>query len=99
MTGHCTHAAPPGYSATLCASPRSHAWCVHPCVNVSRSPTHARQTATGGSATKAVEVILEHGVPEDRIIFINPVRVLPILLFPMTNGAERRRPRLRVRNR
>jgi len=27
--------------------------------------------ATGGSAMKAVEVIMEHGVPEDRIIFIN----------------------------
>ena len=31
--------------------------------------------ATGGSAMKAVEVIMEHGVPEDRIIFINLVRV------------------------
>ncbi|KZV86830.1 PRTase-like protein [Exidia glandulosa HHB12029] len=27
--------------------------------------------ATGGSAIKAVEVLMEHGVPEDRIIFIN----------------------------
>src|ERR1700722_8746297 len=27
--------------------------------------------ATGGSAMKAVEVLAEHGVPEDRIIFIN----------------------------
>ncbi|EIM85413.1 PRTase-like protein [Stereum hirsutum FP-91666 SS1] len=27
--------------------------------------------ATGGSAMKAVEVIMENGVPEDRIIFIN----------------------------
>ncbi|KAL4241270.1 PRTase-like protein [Abortiporus biennis] len=27
--------------------------------------------ATGGSAMKAVEVIMEHGVPEERIIFIN----------------------------
>ncbi|KAF7984908.1 hypothetical protein HWV62_10923 [Athelia sp. TMB] len=27
--------------------------------------------ATGGSAMKAVEVLMEHGVPEDRIIFIN----------------------------
>ncbi|RDX44711.1 PRTase-like protein [Polyporus arcularius HHB13444] len=27
--------------------------------------------ATGGSAIKAVEVLKEHGVPEDRIIFIN----------------------------
>ncbi|KAJ3755881.1 uracil phosphoribosyltransferase-domain-containing protein [Lentinula raphanica] len=27
--------------------------------------------ATGGSAMKAVDVLMEHGVPEDRIIFIN----------------------------
>jgi len=27
--------------------------------------------ATGGSAMKAVEVLVEHGVPEERIIFIN----------------------------
>ncbi|PPQ95850.1 hypothetical protein CVT26_015980 [Gymnopilus dilepis] len=27
--------------------------------------------ATGGSAMKAVEVLMEHGVPEERIIFIN----------------------------
>ncbi|KII96175.1 hypothetical protein PLICRDRAFT_35118 [Plicaturopsis crispa FD-325 SS-3] len=27
--------------------------------------------ATGGSAMKAVEVLIEHGVPEERIIFIN----------------------------
>jgi uracil phosphoribosyltransferase len=36
--------------------------------------TQAQYTATGGSAMKAVEVIMEHGVPEDRIIFINLVR-------------------------
>ena len=30
-------------------------------------------TATGGSAIKAVEVLIEHGVPEERIIFINLV--------------------------
>jgi hypothetical protein len=29
--------------------------------------------ATGGSAMKAVEVLIEHGVPEERIIFINLV--------------------------
>jgi hypothetical protein len=29
--------------------------------------------ATGGSAMKAVEVLKEHGVPEERIIFINLV--------------------------
>ncbi|KAJ3394238.1 Uracil phosphoribosyltransferase, synthesizes UMP from uracil [Lobulomyces angularis] len=27
--------------------------------------------ATGGSAIKAIEVLLNHGVPEDRIIFVN----------------------------
>ncbi|KAH6899461.1 armadillo/beta-catenin/plakoglobin [Coprinopsis sp. MPI-PUGE-AT-0042] len=27
--------------------------------------------ATGGSAIKAVEVLIEHGVPEERIIFVN----------------------------
>lgn len=31
--------------------------------------------ATGGSAIKAVEVLKEHGVPENRIIFINLVRL------------------------
>jgi uracil phosphoribosyltransferase len=30
--------------------------------------------ATGGSAMKAVEVLKEHNVPEDRIIFINLVK-------------------------
>lgn len=30
--------------------------------------------ATGGSAIKAVEVLMEHGVPEERIIFVNLVR-------------------------
>ena len=34
---------------------------------------------------KAVEVIMEHGVPEDRIIFINLVRVPSVLLFAMTD--------------
>ena len=36
------------------------------------------RTATGGSAIKAVEVLKEHGVPEERIIFINLVRVLDL---------------------
>lgn len=38
------------------------------CVSVAHS-----RTATGGSAIKAVEVLMEHGVPEERIIFINLV--------------------------
>lgn len=45
---------------------------------------------------KAVEVIMEHGVPEDRIIFINLVRAFSVLLFAMTDMVERRCPRLRV---
>lgn len=45
---------------------------------------------------KAVEVIMEHGVPEDRIIFINLVRALLVLLFAMTDVGECRCPRLRV---
>lgn len=38
--------------------------------------------ATGGSAIKAVEVLMEHGVPEQRIIFINLVWTLSA---PRTN--------------
>jgi len=45
---------------------------------------------------KAVEVIMEHGVPEDRIVFINLVRALSVLLFAMTDVGEHRCPRLRV---
>jgi uracil phosphoribosyltransferase len=30
-------------------------------------------SATGGSAMKAVEVLFENGVPEERIIFVNLV--------------------------
>lgn len=29
--------------------------------------------ATGGSAIKAVEVLIDHGVPQERIIFLNLV--------------------------
>jgi uracil phosphoribosyltransferase len=31
------------------------------------------QTATGGSAIKAIDVLIEHGVPEERILFLNLV--------------------------
>lgn len=27
--------------------------------------------ATGGSANKAIEVLLSHGVPEERVLFVN----------------------------
>ena len=46
---------------------------VCPVLHDAQLTAQARQTATGGSAMKAVEVIMEHGVPEDRIIFINLV--------------------------
>ncbi|KAH9483185.1 Uracil phosphoribosyltransferase, synthesizes UMP from uracil [Psilocybe cubensis] len=36
-----------------------------------RQQADAFSVATGGSAMKAVEVLMEHGVPEERIIFIN----------------------------
>lgn len=40
-------------------------------------------SATGGSAIKAVEVLKESGVPEEKIIFINLVRPsLPSFLPP-----------------
>lgn len=31
--------------------------------------------ATGGSAVKAIEVLLEHGVREEKIIFVNLIAV------------------------
>jgi uracil phosphoribosyltransferase len=39
--------------------------------------------ATGGSALKAVEVLKEHGVPEERIIFINLVCIV-VFIFHIT---------------
>ncbi|EJD35979.1 PRTase-like protein [Auricularia subglabra TFB-10046 SS5] len=47
--------------------------------------------ATGGSAIKAVEVLMEHGVPEERIIFINLIASPEGL-----NNMCARYPRLRV---
>jgi hypothetical protein len=37
---------------------------------------------------KAVEVIMEHGVPEDRIIFINLVGVASYTLFGIGSRRE-----------
>lgn len=37
------------------------------------SLTSTGDTATGGSAIKAIEVLISHGVPEQRIIFLNLV--------------------------
>jgi len=42
--------------------------------------------ATGGSAMKAVEVLIEHGVPEERIIFIN---LVCLILSPRSNNILR----------
>lgn len=39
-------------------------------------------SATGGSAIKAVEVLMEHGVPEERIIFVNLVSESPLHVTP-----------------
>jgi uracil phosphoribosyltransferase len=36
--------------------------------------------ATGGSAIKAVEVLMEHGVPEERMIFVNLVSITLVFL-------------------
>lgn len=63
------------HRTAVCAAARPYARCV-------RLSLHSRPfliamplfaSATGGSAIKAVEVLMEHGVPEERIIFINLV--------------------------
>lgn len=51
---------------------------------------HSR-LATGGSAIKAVEVLLDRGVPEERIIFLNlisaPEGIITFKkLFPKLRG-------------
>lgn len=38
---------------------------------------------------KAVEVIMENGVPEDRIIFINLVRSLSFSMIGRNDGSNR----------
>lgn len=62
---------PARHCTTLCSPARPHARYAYftPCGQRS-SPAG---TATGGSAIKAVEVLKEQGVPEERIIFINLV--------------------------
>lgn len=44
--------------------------------------------ATGGSAIKAVEVLMSHGVPEDRIIFVNLVRTTRDCASPVEIAAD-----------
>jgi hypothetical protein len=72
MSERCVFLAPSGYLPALCPPSGSYAWYV-PVLLETQLIAHAPQKATGGSAMKAVEVIMEHGVPEDRIIFINLV--------------------------
>ena len=74
MTESCASPAPSGYRTALRAPSGPYARYVF-ALNDPKMTTQGRQTATGGSAMKAVEVIMEHGVPEDRIIFINLVGV------------------------
>jgi hypothetical protein len=53
-------------------------------------------SATGGSAMKAVEVLMEHGVPEERIIFVNLVRLFATCCryrAPLITATHRLRPR------
>lgn len=44
------------------------------CLALLSNPSHltpVKVLATGGSAIKAIEVLLQHGVAEDKIIFVN----------------------------
>lgn len=43
------------------------------CALIFADGTPSTFQATGGSAIKAIEVLLEHGVPESRIVFLNLV--------------------------
>jgi hypothetical protein len=57
---------------------------------------HDDPLATGGSAIKAVEVLMEQGVPEERIIFINLVSY-PMFSAHMVSFMNlRRSPPLKV---
>jgi hypothetical protein len=86
ITKLCAYPAPSGYFTALRAPSGPNAWYV---LALSRPQMTAQgqQTATGGSAMKAVEVIMEHGVPEERIIFINlvGVRLPPLVYFGMAH--------------
>jgi hypothetical protein len=48
---------------------------------------------------KAVEVLMEHGVPEERIIFINLVRTLKHSEGYLLSGTSNRYPHLKVSKR
>ena len=90
ITKLCASPAPSGYFTALRAPSGPDAWYVL-AFSGPQMTAQGRQTATGGSAMKAVEVIMEHGVPEDRIIFINlvGVRLLPLSYFGMSSCGER----------
>ena len=68
------------YRAAICSPFGSDAWYAlyrftNPCLCKLRPELIVTLIATGGSAIKAVEVLIEHGVPAERIIFINLVRL------------------------
>lgn len=68
------------YRAAICSPFGSDAWyalyrSTNPCLCKLRPELIVTLIATGGSAIKAVEVLIEHGVPAERIIFINLVRL------------------------
>lgn len=75
MTEPCASPAPSGYFTALRAPFGPYARYVLALSEPQMTQLRDDKTATGGSAMKAVEVIMEHGVPEDRIIFINLVGV------------------------
>lgn len=67
---------PTRYRPTLCSPTRPHAWCVlgsNGAIGSLTRRSSSSGSATGGSAIKAVDVLKEHGVAEERIIFINLV--------------------------
>lgn len=90
---------PIGYCTTLCAPSRPDAWCAFARLFDRQYPADLAKfaIATGGSAMKAVEVLMEHGVPEERIIFINLVRSspysLPLVISALLTCFKRSPPR------
>ena len=77
----CASSAATRHCNPICSPSGPHAWSVAPTWSDFLSILKVVwPAATGGSAMKAVEVLHEHGVPEERIIFINLVRD-PVLRF------------------
>jgi hypothetical protein len=54
--------------------------CASVCINLWLTYSFMVCKATGGSAIKAVEVLMEHGVPEERMIFVNLVSITLVFL-------------------